>query len=503
MFRQLIGIDTRSLALLRVSLALLVLVDLALRSRELVAFYTDAGVLPTWAAVQWLGAQSRFVVHTYSGAAWFQASLFVLTGAAALAMLMGYRTRLATAITWFLVASLQARNPTLANGGDNLLRIMLFWAILVPLGAQWSVDRARSGEPAPKIAVSVGTFAIQIQLCLMYWFTAALKWHPVWFETYTATEIALNVDHLTTSLGRVLLAFPDMLRGLTAFTIWLEIVGPILVWSPVWTGPLRFLTVLAFVLFHLMGLAPSLYIGLFPWVCAAAWFVFLPSWMWDRLQRDRAAAFDRIGGFFERLAARPPKRGERWSLSAAAGRRWRIAESIVAAILLAFVVVWNFATLDEERRDQLLTPTIRAAVRTSGLSQRWAMFAPHPPMDDGWYVMPGRTAAGREVDVWRRSPVSWAKPRDVAASYGHKRWNKYLDNLSRERYLYHRPLFGAYVCNRWNRDHEDGDRLTEFQMILMLERYDEPLAEPRPLYLWTQRCDGSAQPSERATESRR
>ena len=503
---RLAGIDTRSLALFRVSLALLVLVDLALRSRELVAFYTDAGVLPTWAAVQWLGAQSRFVVHTWSGATWYQALLFALTAVAALAMLVGYRTRWATAVTWFLVASLQARNPTLANGGDNLLRIMLFWAILVPLGARWSVDRARSARPAPTRALSVATFAIQLQLCLMYWFTAALKWHPTWFETFTATEIALSVDHLTTSLGRLLLDFPDLLRALTAFTVGLEIVGPILVWSPVATGPVRFLVVLTFVLFHLAGLAPTLYLGLFPWICAAAWLVFLPSWMWDRLERDRAAGFARVGGWCERLAGWLP--GGRAGPGAAldpptgGGRLGRRIESAVAAVLLVFVVVWNLATL-ERSSDTLLTPTLRAAVRVTGLGQRWAMFAPHPPLDDGWYVMPGRTEKGREVDVWRGGPVSWAKPADVAASYGHKRWNKYLDNLSRERYLYHRPLFGEYVCRRWNRAHAGQDRLLEFQMVLMLERYDTPHAAPQPTFLWAQRCEGNAPEPTSTPESRR
>ena len=40
------GIDTRSLAAFRISLGLLILADLALRSRNLRAFYTDFGVLP-------------------------------------------------------------------------------------------------------------------------------------------------------------------------------------------------------------------------------------------------------------------------------------------------------------------------------------------------------------------------------------------------------------------------------------------------------------------------
>ena len=40
------GIDTRSLAVFRIGLALTILLDLVLRAQDLGAHYTDAGVLP-------------------------------------------------------------------------------------------------------------------------------------------------------------------------------------------------------------------------------------------------------------------------------------------------------------------------------------------------------------------------------------------------------------------------------------------------------------------------
>ena len=119
------------------------------------------------------------------------------------------------------------------------------------------------------------------------------------------------------------------------------------------------------------------------------------------------------------------------------------------------------------------------------------MFAPHPSLDDGWYVMPGVTEGGREIDVWQRREVALHKPRDVAASFGSKRWNKYLVNLSQDTYRYHRPLFAEYVCRSWNRDHSGDDRLARFRMIFMLERFEAPSEEPRPLLLWEQDCGGA------------
>ena len=44
--RELFGIDLRTLALARIGLSFLVLLDLSLRARDLSAHYTDQGVLP-------------------------------------------------------------------------------------------------------------------------------------------------------------------------------------------------------------------------------------------------------------------------------------------------------------------------------------------------------------------------------------------------------------------------------------------------------------------------
>ena len=52
---EIFGIDLRSLALLRVGLALLVIIDLVQRSFDLKAHYTDLGILPRWALTHDLG----------------------------------------------------------------------------------------------------------------------------------------------------------------------------------------------------------------------------------------------------------------------------------------------------------------------------------------------------------------------------------------------------------------------------------------------------------------
>ena len=62
---QLFGIDLRSLAVLRIGLALLVLTDLFDRLPDLEAHYTDQGVLPRFGLPTGL-----FGLHSLSGSAW-------------------------------------------------------------------------------------------------------------------------------------------------------------------------------------------------------------------------------------------------------------------------------------------------------------------------------------------------------------------------------------------------------------------------------------------------
>jgi hypothetical protein len=118
---ELFGFDLRSLAALRVAVAVLIIGDLISRSRDLEAHYTDFGVVPR--SVIALYDRWRISVHMMSGTWEIQAVLFAVTGALAVLLLFGYRTRLMTAVLWFLLASLDSRNPFIADGGDTLLRL--------------------------------------------------------------------------------------------------------------------------------------------------------------------------------------------------------------------------------------------------------------------------------------------------------------------------------------------------------------------------------------------
>ena len=308
-FGTVFGIDLRTLALFRASLGTYLLLDLALRARDLGAHYTDAGVLPRWVQLDFLSSGSTSL-HLANGSLAFQGALFFVAGLAALMLVLGWRTRLATVASWALLVSLQNRNTFILSGEDNLAAVMLFWAMFLPLGARWSVDAALNRAPAgdtPNRFASVATGAILVQGMSMYLFSALLKSDAMWGWEGTAVYYALQLDYFATPFAHWLRGFEGLMR-LATWSVWtLELLGPVLIFSPLFHRALRLGLMLAFISMHL-AFALCLEIGLFPFISIVMNLLFLPGWVWDRLDsalRPRgpvlAVWYDRDCGFCLRM----------------------------------------------------------------------------------------------------------------------------------------------------------------------------------------------------------
>lgn len=500
-WRQLVGIDVRSLAALRIGLAAVLIYDLLARLRDLEAFYSDTGVLPRVGLLGWKEDAFNFSIHFMSGIWWVQGLLFLVTLVAAVALLVGRHTRVATFLCWLMVASLHVRNPLVLHGGDMLLRLLLFWGMFVPWGRAASWDsRLQPAISRDPWVVNVGTLALKLQLCGMYWFSAALKWHPVWVEEGTAVAMALRLDQLVTPLGRFLTQWPDLLQAATFATMVLETVGPVLVFLPVLTPILQMFAVVLFAGFHLLGLAPALYLGIFPFVCAVGWCMFIPARFWESWwPRCRGVA---LGGRLRRISFVLGERGASWCgsrsslhqesgfLRKAAG--W--AAQGLAFALLVYVGLWNLRTVNFERWESLLPRSANGVGDFLRLGQIWNLFAPFPATEDGWFVFEGQLVNGDVVDA-RSDPsdpesVTFDKPYNPSRALGNERWKKYLMNFDDPQNGVHRRLFGEYLCRTWNRSVQGEDRLASIGMYVMRERTLPTGEEEEPIQgrLWNQIC---------------
>jgi hypothetical protein len=474
------ALDVRSLALFRIALALLVLGDLAIRASDLKAFYSDAGIVPR----ERLADGGSWSVHALGGTADYQALVFLVHAGAAVALLVGFRTGLAAFLTCFLLMSLHVRNPFVLQGGDALLRLLLFWGLFLPLGACFSLD-ARRGPAAPRRVLSVGSTALVLQIGFVYWFSVAFKTDPCWHEDGTAVYYALSIDQLVKPAGKLLLGYPGLMRALTHATLWFEALAPAALFVPVARWQVRTAVVAGFCAFHLIGLNLCLELGPFPYVCAAAWLALLPGPFWDRLGR---------------WWSRVPRPAPAGLLRATPG------VNVVAALFLGYVFLWNLRTTDFDRFQVLLPRQLNSLGFTFGLDQFWGMFAPGPPHDDGWYVVVGTLEGGAQVDPLRDGrPVSWEKPEWVSRLYANERWRKFMMNLCREGQADNRVRLMSYLWQEWHAAHPTGARLDRLELYYMHEETPPPgqPAEARPLLLGYRHRQRAARPDALAEDDRR
>jgi hypothetical protein len=468
-------VDLRSLALFRVAMGLVILADLALRLPLLRPLYTDAGVLPREALLGLSGSHFPSL-HLVSGSWGWQLALLLLAALLAVGFTLGYRTRLCAAGSWFLLLSLHARNPFVLHGGDAVLRLLLFWSIFAPLNQRFSLDRALNpgARLLPDRHISPASLALVFQICGIYWFAAAEKMHPVWLGEQSAVYYALSLDQFATPIGRFLLGYPGLLQLMTTGTLLLELFGPLLAISPFYTTALRILVPCGFIGFHL-GLALTMWLDLFPWVCIGAWLAFMPGAVWDRLRigrptQDPGAAVPR--GFW-----RPPP-----------PRPVGVSGSLAVLFFLVLATASFVDAVPGGRRSPL-----RQLLRATMMDQSWRMFAPYPSAEDGWFVIEGLRRDGKAFDVWNGGGTPTDdKPANLRdRAYPNTQWLAYLSGLRSDRKRDYRPYFGRYLCRTWNEGHDgiDGVRLVVIRYLVEITPPPGRPAYPAvPEVVWLQPC---------------
>ena len=281
------SLDLRSLALFRIGLALVLIGDLIARACDLTVFYTDSGILPRAVLLDKFSLPERFSIHLMSGQFLVQAALFLIAGLFAVMLLFGVRTRLAAFASWFMLVSLQMRNPVILQGGDVYLRELAFISIFLPLGAMYSVDAALDTTPEEETVARTPVFfstfglALMAQVALVYVFAVLLKTAPEWRVNYTAVFYALSIQQMSTPLGRFLLHFPKLLPWLTRGTLLHESSIPALILVPIFAGPARFMAAVLILMLH-TALGLSIRLGHFPYIAGIAALPLLPTWFWNR-----------------------------------------------------------------------------------------------------------------------------------------------------------------------------------------------------------------------------
>ena len=241
--------DLRSLSAGRIVLALVLLRDLFGRWAELGLWYTNDGIIPNHTMLwrpPWDHVFSLFYLASYTHEAVIG---FIICLFAFLALLVGFRTKLAQIASLICMLSLHGRTLLFDNGGDVVLGLLVWWTTFLPTGRHFSVDavlarrRAAAQEasgatpptaaPAAKKWVSLAVLAVIGQLSICYFFNAIHKQGSSW-RNGSAVHYAIHLDRLATWFAVWLRHWmsPSFARGLTYSALATEAMLPVLLLSP-------------------------------------------------------------------------------------------------------------------------------------------------------------------------------------------------------------------------------------------------------------------------------
>ncbi|WP_299825878.1 HTTM domain-containing protein [uncultured Pontibacter sp.] len=473
-FRKVFTVDLRALAVMRIWIAGIVLTDLAIRATDLEAHYSNMGVLPLHVLHKHLWLPHFFSFHTLSGLWQFQVVLFILAAFFACWMLVGYKTRIATIASWLLLMSLQNRNLLIGQGGDDLLRMLLFWGMFLPWGRHYSYDAAQNPKltPSDNSYLSPATVAYIVQVGLVYFSTALLKNSPEWTTEGTALYYALSLDQILMPVGRLIYQYPDLLRILTLTAYYTELLLPFLLLIPIYNNFFRMVVVLVLVGFHI-SISLTLFVGLFYLINIASVAGLVPGpvmdWVDKRfltsLRRPRTGQFKKL---FEKLRQPSPVSLQVQLRTPQLPKHLmpQLRNTFVSVALL-YCIWWNLSGT------HLAIPKIPDSSRWFGyllrLDQHWGMFAPVVFKDDGWYVLEGQTADGKRIDINQQGKeVDHAKPASVVSLFKNDRWRKYSENYLYIHNTYARPYYCNYLVRRWNEAHPQ-QQISQLEVVYMKE----------------------------------
>lgn len=406
-------------------------------------------------------------VHSLTGSVAGQAALFCAAGVLALALTVGYRTRLATAGSWFLLVSLQNRNPMVLYGADQLLRMLLFWSIFLPLGACWSVDRARRAGSAsgPMRHLSAASAAILLQVSAMYLFSGLLKRNEAWWSGEALSHV-LSFEMYARPSAEAVLQHGELLRLVTPAVPWLEMVLALALFLPWGTARFRAVALVLLAGFHLT-IESLLMTGLFQYVALTGLILFLPTRLWDRFSGVTAR---------EHAARAEPRRSGQRLVNGA-------VQALVLA-LFAYVVAWNVAGLGLEEywasqrsswaqeqlgrgegrglpilpRDAIVERRLGsfgALGRVASLHQRWDMFYRTGRFEGGWNAFVGTLPDGRRISLLEGGKALEGETRPEPPRTLNARGSVYLTYLRTPGMQALRDRLAAVVGRDWNRRHPE------------------------------------------------
>ncbi len=485
--RRCVSIDTRSLALFRVMLGVLIIGDLISRSRNFSFYYTDDGVVPQGLAETYT-PDGAFSFFYYTSDPTIIAGLFVLHGLVALQLIVGYKTRIATILSFLFVISLDHHNPLVLSYADTLFRLLFFWAIFLPLGERWSIDAVHRQRTPRAQFVGLASVFVLSQMVVMYTINGFNKMGSDLWQSGEAAVLVMGLDEMTFLLGDFMRNFelPLQVGGWLWFHMLLA--SPLLI---LLRGRKR-LPLLVFFMGGHASFAITVRIGAFAYVALTGLLLFIPTVFYADLSRvTRWAGIPAAwaGTLSDRLTTvaqtvpNPRLTHERiQQVRTITYRSTMVVIFVAIAICLALLapdVSMLFATdIDEDYdpndrlTDSAVGTQIHSVAERLNIDQpEWSIFAgPGPRTTDRYYVFPAQTVDGEQLDIYNDRELTFERPgQELQKQHGSYRERFYMNSIRRAGTWGQAPNYlVAHLCERAPEEH--GVELTHINIYEISEQ---------------------------------
>ncbi len=273
---------TSTLGVVRIAFGIVVLGWTISLAPDLKTFFGTSGIVPTQPSARWwFDPLNTF----HSSTALYV--LYVALLIAAVCLLIGFQSRLASLIVFLAILTLERRNPYIFNSGDLLVRNIAFYLMLTPSGLSLSLDRWRKAKDRfweyPE-RPPWGLRLIQVQLSVTYAATVWAKVQGLTWNNGTAVSFALRIGDLQRFHTPGFITHNLLLSNLmTLGTLALEASLAVLVWN----RKARPYVLTLGVLMH-VAIAISIMVGFFTMAILTAYLAFIPPETMARvLERSR------------------------------------------------------------------------------------------------------------------------------------------------------------------------------------------------------------------------
>jgi hypothetical protein len=200
---------------------------------------------------------------------------------AAVLLLVGWWSRLSAAACWILALLLHARNPHVHNAGDTVRITILFYLMLCPCGAAWSVDTWRRHSPGRLFVYPWPVCLLFVQMTLIYFYNGVHKLlGPQWRAGHALHYVLADLTLTRASYAQLPAPYVATQVMTWVVLVW-EVGFPLLVlWRPT-----RLVALVLGAAFHI-GIGLTLELGVFqPYMLC----LYVPLLPWERLARTRGS----------------------------------------------------------------------------------------------------------------------------------------------------------------------------------------------------------------------